>query len=323
MKFEELSENLKNKIESAYVINGGESFLTLEALKTIEKALNLSLIDFNKTIFTDESTKTAIDIISACEVLPFCDDKRLVVVHDYIGKKNESEKKLFLQYLKNPVSTTCLVFFSTNKSEFFSSFEGKFTTIDCEKVSNDYLSKFVQKKLRENNLEISPKALSKLLDYCNYSITKLSTEIEKFKSLVSSNTITEEIIEQNITKDIEYIIFDLTNAISIKDNNKVYLLIDAMLKNKEQPLNIVATLSSHFRRLFFVSRSNFSNKELAEMLEIKEYAVVKYKEQATNFTQKKLKEIYDKCQEIEFLSKNGKMEAKNGVNFLIANILKN
>ena len=323
MKFEELEKCLNNKIENVYIINGGESYLTTTALSLIEKSLNLIYPDFNKVIFTDEGYKTASDIINACQVLPFCDNKRLVVVNDYLGKKNESERKAFLKYFENQIDSACLVFFSTIKSEFFTSLEGKVVTIDCEKVSNNYLSKFVLNKLKEANLEISPNALNKMLDYCNFSITKVNTEVDKLKTLaLKTPVLDEEIIENHITKDIEYIIFDLTNAISLKQNDKVYLLIDNMLKNKEQPVNIIATISAHFRRLFYVARSEFSNGELAELLGVKEYAVTKYKQQAQNFTQKKLKEIFDKCIEVEFMAKNGKMEAKNAVNFLIANILK-
>lgn len=136
-----------------------------------------------------------------------------------------------------------------------------------------------------------------------------------------SKTITEEDIENNITKSLNYVIFDLTNALSKKDANKVYSLIDVMIKNKEQPVSIISTLSNHFRRLFFVARSDFSKKELSEMLGVKEYAVTKYSEQINLFSQKSLKEIFDLCLKVEFMAKSGQMEGKNAINFLIANIL--
>ncbi len=323
MKFEELENALKIKTENVYIINGGESYLTISALNLIEQSLNLSYSDFNKVIFTEEGYKTASDIINACQVLPFCDEKRLVIVNDYLGKKNETEKKAFLDYFKNPIDTAILVFFSSVKSEFFSSLEGKVTSIDCEKVSNSFLTKFAQEKAKQYNIQITLDAINKLLDYSNYSITKINTELDKLKTIVADNNIIDEtVIENFVTKDMEYIIFDLTNAISLKQNDKAYLLIDNMLKNKEQPVNIIATIASHFRRLFYVARSEFANKELAEMLGVKEYAIIKYKQQVNNFTQKKLKDIFDKCVEVEFMTKNGKMEGKNAVNFLIANILK-
>lgn len=323
MKIDEFRLSIKNKILPCYMINGGESFLTMYALKEIEKALNLSYPDFNKVIFADDSYKTAIDIVASCQVSPFCDEKRLVIVHDYLNKKNESEKKIFLKYLENPNSTTCLVFFSTNKSEFFSSFESKVNTIDCESISINLIREIVKDKLKKESMSITDSALNKLFNYTNYSITKIDTELDKLKSLKSSQShadIVDIDIDNNVSKDIEYVIFDLTNAICNKQIDKAYLLIDAMIKNKEQPISIISTISNHFRRLFYVSRSDFDKKELSELLGIKEFAIVKYKEQAQMFSQKKLKEIFDKCIEVEYMAKNGKMEGKNAINFLIANI---
>lgn len=321
MKYEDLI-TIANLSSPCYLINGGESYLTTTALKLIEKKLNINYPDFNKVIFTDETLKSANDIVSACQVAPFCDEKRLVVVFDYLNKKNESERKIFLKYFENPCATTCLVFFTTNKSEFFSTLEGKIESIDCEKITPEFLRKWTKQKVSDLAMEISQQATEKLLDYCNFSITKVDTELQKLKTIyINKTNITEEDIENNVTKDIEYIIFNLTSAISKKDNEEVYSLINAMLKNKEQPVNIIATISNHFRRLFLIARSEFSNREMAEMLGVKEFAITKYKQQSQNFGQKALKQIYDKCIEIEFMVKNGAMEGTNAINFLIANIL--
>ena len=321
MKYENLL-NEKEISSPCFLINGGESYLTTTALKLIENKLNINYPDFNKVIFTDETFKSAVDIVSACQVAPFCDEKRLVVVYDYLNKKNESERKIFLKYFENPCETTCLVFFSTNKSEFFSTLEGKIESIDCEKLTPEFLKKWAKQKTEELSLNITQPALEKLLDYCNYSITKVDTELQKLKTISLANAqLTEDDVENNVTKDIEYIIFNLTAAISQKNNEEVYSLINAMLKNKEQPVNIIATISNHFRRLFLIARSEFSNREMAEMLGVKEYAITKYKQQCQNFGQKALKQIYDKCIEIEFMVKNGAMEGNNAINFLIANIL--
>ncbi len=324
MKFEDLENDLNKQIRPAYLINGRESYLTTLALKTIEKRLNISLNEFNKVYFSDEFSGNMKDIVASCNVLPIMDSFRLIVVYDYMGKKSDSEKNAFLNYLKNPCASTCVVFFSTNKSEFFSSFEGKVENVECDKVSIQFLRNWVIGKLKGKGLDIDNDVLNKLFDYCNYSITKLNTEIEKLASIkvgASSKTITNEDVESYITKDIEYVIFDLSNAISNKDKDKAFMLTNAMLKNKEQPLSIVSLITNHFRRLFFISRSNFNDFELAEYLNIKEFAIKKYREQLRFFTQKELKKIFDLCVEIEFKLKSGMMEAKNAVSFLISSIL--
>lgn len=324
MKYEELNKNLNSEISPCYIINGGESYLTTMALSKIEKAINLSFADINKNVFYDSTTKTAKDIVESCEELPFCDNKRLIVVHDYLNKKNEQEKKIFATYLKRPNPTTCLVFFSTNKSDFFTTLEreANATVVECDKVFPETLNAIINGILQELKLKIKPDALTLLKDYCNYSITKIYTELLKFKVTFPNDdyVITQQDVENYVTKDIEYAIFDLTNAISKKNSQLAFLLIENMLKNKEQPISIISAISNHFRRLFFIARSKYSNVELSEMLNVKEFAVKKYKEQVNNFTIKQLKNIFDLCIQVEFNCKSGAMDGKNALVYLISAI---
>ena len=325
MKFEELSQHLStHQFLPGYIINGGESYLTTTALKQIEQALQISLPDFNKQIFGDDFSKSAKDIVADAQALPIVDAHRLIVVHDYLGKKNEEEKKTFEKYFQNPNPSTCIVFFSTQKSEFFASLEPKVQKIECEKLSPHQLFAMLREMLQKHNLVASQQVQVQLVDYVSSSITKLSTEVEKLASTKAgcqNREITATDVETYVAKDIEYVIFDLTQAISQKDGNKAYVLIDAMLKNKEQPVAIISIVSNHFRRLFFAARSELATANLASTLGIKEFAAQKYRQQAKAFSQKQLKNIFDKCVEVEFLVKSGKMDAKNAVYFLVANIL--
>lgn len=324
MKFEQLKQSLKQEILPCYMINGGESYLTTYALKMIETSLNLSYPDFNKTVFYDSSQKTAKDIVAACEELPFVDEKRIIIVHDYVNKKNESEKNIFLNYLKNPNLSTCLVFFSTNKSDFFSSIvSNQVCNIECDKISFSTLQILASSVCKNFNINFTPQALTKLYDYCNYSPTKVVIEITKFSSISSSKDVfDEEDVEENVTKDIEYVIFDLTTAITQKNSQKVYMLIKTMLDNKEQPINIISSISNHFRRLLTIARSDENSAEISKLLNIKEFAVTKYLQQSANFSQKRLKEIFDLCLETEFMAKSGKIGGEPALNYLISSILK-
>ena len=325
MTFEELAQNLQKEVLPAYMINGGESFLTTSALEMIEKACGITLRDFNIAVIPDSYRGNAQSIIESAEAMPFADARRLIVVNDYLQKKNEAEKEVFVKYLSKPNASTCLVFFATNKSDFFDSFSKKVENVVCDKVSPAYLNNWCKEKLSQYSLTAKYDVMSKLLDYCNYSITKLNTEISKLSSIKTTSAVydlTLDDIEKYITKDLEYVIFDLTKAISYKQNDKVYAIIDDMLKNKEAPVSIISLIGNHFKRLFFSARSNCPLAELATYLGVKEFAVTKYKEQAGKFSQKQLKYIFDTCVSVEALTKTGKMEGKNALYYLLACILK-
>lgn len=323
MDFEQLKPSLEKEIKPVYMINGTDGFLAHKALSMIEKSLCLSMPEMNKTVFKDDFMGTASEIVSCCEALPFVDERRLVVCYDYVGKKNDSEKGVFLNYIKTPNPNTCLVFFSSTKSEFFSSFESKVENISCDKVSDAFLQKFILSKCEKQGIKIDFRTIGHLIDYCNHSLTKIDTEIDKLSSLIDrdSMTIRYEDVDEFVTKDMEYVIFDLTGAISRKNSDRVYEIIDDMLKNKTQPVSVISLLSNHFRRLFFVSRSGDSDAKLAGFLGVKEYAVKKYREQTSLFTVKKLKIIFDECAKVEYLCKSGKMAGKNALFFLTAKIL--
>lgn len=323
MEFEQLKSSLENEIKPVYMINGSDGFLTHKALSMIENALCLSMPEMNKSVFGDDYVGGAGEIVSCCEALPFVDNMRLVVCYDYVGKKNDSEKSVFLGYIKSPNPHTCLVFFSSTKSDFFSSFETKVENISCDKVSDSFLQKFITSKCERLGIKIDFRTISHLIDYCNHSLTKIDTEIDKLSSIIDSDsmTIRYEDVDEFVTKDMEYVIFDLTGAISRKNSDRVYEIIDDMLKNKNQPISIISLLSNHFRRLFFVSRSSDNDAKLAGFLGVKEYAVKKYREQTALFSVKKLKSIFDECAHVEYLCKSGQMAGKNALFFLIGKIL--
>lgn len=323
MRFEDLQDNLQKEILPAYMINGGESYLTVSALKMIEKALNITFPDFNIVKIGDDYTRGMQNLVEDCEALPLVDNKRLIVVNDFLGKKNETEKKIITKYLSHPCHTTCLVFFSTNSSDFFSSFQDKVENIDCKSVSQGYLLNFLSDKLKKYKLGASYDVKQMICDYCNNSITKLDTQVDKlFFIKGEGEEITREDVENFITKDLEYVIFDLTNAICNKDKERAIVLVSDMIKNKEQPVSIVSIIANHFRRLFFISRSSLSQQELATLLNVKEYAISKYRAQLKYFSQRELKRIYDLCLECDLNIKTGKMEGKTAVMYLLFSILK-
>lgn len=322
MKYENLEKSLEKEIAPVYMINGGESYLTTNALKMIEKALNITLKEFNKTVYLDTFSKNAEVIVDNLQVLPIVDEKRLVIVHDYINKPNANEKAIFEKYIKNPSKTSCLVFFSTNKSPFFSTFENIVTKIECDSVETPFLINFISNIVEENGFKIDRDATYKLIDYCNGSITKIDVELNKLMDLRrDEKTIKVSDIEIYTTKDLEYMIFDLSNALSEKNYDKSYALIYAMLRNNEKPTSILATLTNHFKRLFFVSRSSLTSEELSQILGVKESAIYRYRGIVKSFSQKTLKNIYDNCVNIEYQIKSGVVDSKNALFILISNIL--
>ncbi len=322
MKFENLKSNLNKEILPAYFIGGEDSFLVYKALELVENACNISMPDFNKSIFTKEGFN-ATDIVNACEVVPIGDARRLVIVKDYLGVKNDKEKNILVSYLANPVPSTCLVLFASTPNNFYLSMVDKLEYVDCNKLTFDTLLKWIAATVHKESYSIEVPASKMLVEYCSFNLTRVDSELSKLMAYRSdTKIITSKDIEDMVTKDEEYVIFELTDALASKNGDKAFAIVDNLYYRKNTPTMILGFITNHFRRLLFSAISQYSNNELSKMLGVKEFAITKAKEQGKKFTKLKLKTIYDLCLECDFNIKAGKMTGENAIAYLFGNILK-
>ncbi|MDR0850619.1 MAG: DNA polymerase III subunit delta [Christensenellaceae bacterium] len=336
MKFENLKQNLTAGLKPSYYITGEDSFLVYKALELVEKALSLSMPDFNKVIFSGEGFN-AKDFVAACEVLPMGDNFRLVVVKDYQSKDLNGDKKLLSGYLSNPTPTTCLVFFESTAAfkstgygrdtavghnKFYVSLLDKTEVVECNRLPNAMLEKWIMGTLKQNDKTISKEALITLIEFCNGALGKIEGEINKLSAYAGER---QEIVQSDVliltAPDIEYEIFAITEALSKKDGETVYKAVDKLLENKESETRIISIITNHMRRLFYSAVSGYNDMELSRMLSVKEYAIKKAREQGKLFSKVALMNIYNLCLEVEYLIKSGGMQPTNALKYLIANIL--
>ena len=303
-----LKKRLQKKIEPCYLVQGEDILLCDEALKLIKNACNLSFEEFNFQKF-DDDTFSADLVLDALETLPFASEKKVVLLKN-ITKFSEDFKKKLVAYLKAPLSSTCLVIFDfANKFDFLIS-----EKISAKRLDEESLKNIVEEELSKSHKAIKKEALSLLLSYCCDYYSLIKNELEKLTN-APNDVITEKDIENMVTKETEYSVFELTEALSKKDANRAVELLSLMDKDTKT-FNLIL---NHFRRLFFVAISK--DEDLPKLLNVKEYAIVKAKELSRNFSKIQLKNIYSLLDDVDFYIKNGQMQIENALYYLIFGIL--
>ena len=305
-----LKQRLTKKIEPCYLIQGEDILLYDKALSMIKKACKLELEEFNFLKF-DEDTFNADTFIDTLQTLPIGSEKKLVLLKN-VTKFNEDFKKKLNEYLKSPLLSTCLVIFD---------FNNKFDFIISEKVSakrldEKSLEEIVVSELEESGKEIKKEALNLLLSYCCDYYSLIKNELEKLKSY-NFDVIGVKQIEDMVTRETEWTVFELTEALSKKDASKAISLLNLMNKDTKT----FTLILNHFRRLFFVAISKENDLELSKLLQVKEYAVTKARQLARNFSKIQLKNIYELLDNVDLYIKNGQMQIENALYYLIFGIL--
>ena len=305
-----LKQRLAKKIEPCYLVQGEDILLYDKALELIKNACNIQLEEFNFLKF-DDDTFNADTFIDTLQTLPIGSEKKLILLKN-ITKFSEKFKKELNSYLKNPVSSTCLVIF-----DFFNKFDFIISEkVSAKKLDDKSLSDIIEHELSEYGKSIKKDAVELLIEYCAGYYSLIKNELEKLKDCTSEVIETKD-VELMVTRETEFAVFELTEALSKKDANRAISLLNLM----EKDTRTFSLILNHFRRLFFVAISKDDDVTLSKLLNVKEYAIMKSRQLAKNFSKIQLKNIYQLLDDVDFYIKNGQMQVENALYYLIFGIL--
>lgn len=114
--------------------------------------------------------------------------------------------------------------------------------------------------------------------------------------LGENGNITKESIDLLAIKQMESVIFDLTDSLGKRDIRNAQIVLQNLLYSKEPIQKILITLYNHFKKLYLTKLAINQNRNVAESLNLKAnqtFLVGKYKAQAGYFSIEELKQILD------------------------------
>lgn len=307
MKFVEFKRSLNDYIAPIYIFYGDDRYLIDNCIKNLTTACEINLPEMNLSLFKENTNFN--DVLTALETLPFADKLRLVILDSY--NFNDADKKKIYDYANSPNKSVCFAIICDGENKFIE--KENIAFVDCGKLDATMIKRKVTADLGTKGVMISDDALKVLISFCDFSLTKMYSELEKLISFAGdTKAITEEMVRELCVKDLSYSIYELTDALGNKNLQKCVKIFDSLIKS-EDINSVVGLIYGHFRRLLATAIvSNKSTNELiAKSLQVKPYAIKIAREQAKNFGVKKLYALCNKLQEIDLRIKNSFSNPEN------------
>ena len=320
MKFEDLKKSLANSINKNYLISGKDLFLCDNAYRLIYDALHIEMRELNEIKFSEQEVDF-VNVVSALNSPAIFSDNKIVFVdlsNKLVKLRNVETLNKYLE--QNEFYNTFVVRLGENTDCAKNIKLDKFIDIDCNGISRDVAIKLLTIEAKKFGKTISIDAINMILDYTNNDLMYALNEINKLANF-SSGQIEIRDVELLTAKTLDYKIYELTEALARKNVARVYEILNDLKHKKNGYQGIIALIYSHFRRLLHISISKLSTLEYADIFGVKEYAIKKSIEQAKMFTPKKLKEINDKCMDLEYQIKTSQITPINAVDMLVLSIL--
>lgn len=265
----ELTESeLKKQIEksdfsSLYLLYGEEKHLVeYYAQKLMKKAAGNAFQDFNFQRF-EGGTASVDSIAAAVEALPFMAERKCVAVSDLdVEGLRAGELAKLEQLIEAVPPSTVLIFylptveFEPKKAKKWKKFIASVDRIGCtaelKRRSGAELEKLLCAGASKRGCELSRQNAGRIVGYSGNDLQTLMNELEKLCAFAGKGEITAQMIDRLVTKNLEARVYDLSRAILSGRYDRAYEILDLLFYQNEEPVSVLAVLSSAYVDLYRV-----------------------------------------------------------------------
>lgn len=299
MSFEKIKkEVLAGNFSPMYYLGGNEPYFVDKLSKLIEsKALNPGEESFNKAVMYGADASAG-KLLSELRSFPMMATRRLVMLKE--AQRFPKHEWVKLQtYLDNPATSTVFVIASKGKdldgrSKTYKALEKNGIVFKGKALYDNQIPAWIQRYVDDKGFKLNPDALRVLAAYLGTNLGLIESELEKIflylkgdKSQEISTTVVYEMI--NIDKDFN--VFELMNALGLRDHSKSHFIINQMMRNVKDhpPLLIVFQLFSFFSKVYRVRDKKLTNdNEVAKELGMAPFIARQYASAARNYSPRDL-----------------------------------
>lgn len=325
-----------------YLFYGEETYLLETRVKKIKKEYQQLILGINFIQIDDTNVE---ELIADLETPAFGFDKKLIIAKNTgIFKKEKKttksdSKKKKVDDIKLPLNEKIAKYIQGNLEELKNTVDLVFVEQEVDKnalyqtiekvgeVKEFALLKLpdlianIKKIAVAYKVNIDDVTAKYLVECCGTSMQDLINELRKLIEYKGENSnITKQDIDLLCTKQIQAVIFDLTDNLGKKETSKALEVYKGLISNKEPIQKILITLYSHFKKLYIIKIAEKYNEDVATAMNLKPnqlFLVSKYKTQARYFETQELREVLEALIDLDANYKIGLISLEIGLEAIL------
>ena len=166
-------------------------------------------------------------------------------------------------------------------------------------------------------------AINVLINNCDNNIKRVESELDKLKLYkFNEKEITAQDVERLVRKGFDSTIFNLIDAINLKDKKKIFRIYYELLEEGETEEKILYTIANHYRLLFQIKSKvlKMSDSEIIKEYMMHPFRLTKLKQQCSLVTDKEILKMLKSFSEIDLFIKNGKRDISTSMVMFFENL---
>ena len=321
---------------SVRLLYGEETYLLETKLKRIKKDFGELIKGINFIQIDDTNVQ---ELIADIETPAFGYEKKLIIARDTGLFKKEKKTAKGQELVVNNLMNKIAEYINENISLINEAVELIFVEEEAEKNTlyktiekNGEIMEFpllklpdliqnIQKICMAYKVKIDNGTAKYFIECCGTSMQDLINEIRKLIEYVGQDgVITNKEVDLLSIKQIDSVIFDLTDNLGKKDTKKAMEVLNNLIYEKEPIQKILITLYNHFKKLYIVKIAEEYRKDLALAMKLKPnqlFLTTKYKMQAKYFSKQEIEKIMEEFINLDANYKVGLIDINIGLEAIL------
>ena len=309
-----------------YLFCGSEEYLKKEYSNKLINAIvseNNKLMNFD---FFEGKNISFQNIEQIADTLPFMNDYRLIIIKNcelFDGVKKE-EGECFLKYMPKMPKTSIIIFLEEKvdkRLKFFKEFKKLATIVELDFLNENELITWISNFCKNFNKSMDNYTALHLIRTVGTNLQVINQELNKLVDFKKDETsLTKADIDEICIKSVESKIFDLINAIGNKNGSLAINIYNNLLAFKTSPFMILSMIARQFRLIVqtkFLKKENNNIAQIANILNMREFAVKECLKHGQNFSNKMLLNAINECLDVDIKIKTSQINDKLAVEMLI------
>ena len=317
-----LNEDIKTgNFKPVYLLYGEEAYLKKQYRDRITKAIFPDGDTVNYAYYEGKGINPG-ELIDLAETMPFFAKRRLIVVENSGFFKNATPD--LADYIKTMPDTACFLFVENEadkRGKMYKAVKSKGRVVEMARQDEKTLLYWVAGNVKKEGYKIKEQTARYLLSTTGTDMENLEKELEKlFCYCMGKEEIEISDIEAICTTQITNKIFDMVEAVAMKNQKKALDYYYDLLTLKEPPMRILYLLTRQFKLLLEVKDlvgKRYDKSSIAKTVGLHPFVAGKYMQQCRTFEKKELRNILEEAVDTEEMVKTGRLNDVMSVELFI------
>ena len=315
-------DDINNRsFRSVYVLYGQEAYLQKQYRDKLVAAIlgDGDAMNFLHVQGKDFSIPQLIDFE---ETMPFFAERRVIVMESTGILKSGGEE--LAEYLAQPCETTTWILVESEcdkRSKLFKAADKTGLCVEFGVQDEATLKKWILGILKKEGKQITGQTLECFLEKTGTDMNMIRLELEKLLCYTLDRSVVErEDVEAVCVTRITSRIFDMVDAIGVRNRSKALALYNELQALREPPIRILFLIGRHMNILLQIKdlkKRGVDSKTMAAKMGVPPFAVNKYLKQADLYKTTQLKRALERCIQADEAVKTGMLQDKMSVELLI------